>query len=448
MGKAGSRFPRVLLVGHDAFAKGGGGGIVLSNLFLDWPRRDLAVIDYSIFPPDLDRCDRYWRLSKCGVLQATAGLPPDGAAICSLQASRANASDRPSDTGDRRGALRRELSRLSVHVRRPIGEAIFRLPGVLSRRLGNWIDAFDPEVCVSMLGSGLMLRTVVRIAGERRIPIVPYFCDDWITTLYGGDVGERWLRGSARRWLAECLRRSPVRLVVTREMAEEYSRRYGGTFLVMEYAVAETEESAPPSDREVGPVRLVYMGSLVPDRLRSLRAMGDALAALAGEGLTSLFSVYVPAWELTGAQDELNVPPVMKSVGSVPYDEVQGVLREADVVVHVESFHSSYRKWTRYSMSTKIPEYMMAGRCIFGYGPGEVSSIRYISESGAGYVVASEDRGALLAGLRTVLSSSALRRKLGKRVRAIAYQRHDGETQRRRFLEAIRLACGRQGDET
>ena len=126
-------------------------------------------------------------------------------------------------------------------------------------------------------------------------------------------------------------------------------------------------ETAPRGEQ----VRLVYMGGLAPDRSMGLRAIGEALAALAGEGLQAKLSIYAPAGELAGLKEALNLPPVMRTVDAVPYREVQEILGDADILVHAESFDPVYRLWTRYSMSTKIPEYMMAGRCVLAYGPGE-----------------------------------------------------------------------------
>ena len=35
---------------------------------------------------------------------------------------------------------------------------------------------------------------------------------------------------------------------------------------------------------------------------------------------------------------------------------------------------------TKYSFSTKIPEYLSAGRCVLAVGPAEVASVRYLSD--------------------------------------------------------------------
>ena len=72
------RHPRVLVVGHDAFAPRGNGGIVICNLFAGWPTESLAVLDYATSAPALDRCATYWRLSRTAILKGMAGFPADG----------------------------------------------------------------------------------------------------------------------------------------------------------------------------------------------------------------------------------------------------------------------------------------------------------------------------------------------------------------------------------
>ncbi|GAB3957775.1 hypothetical protein GCM10027614_73890 [Micromonospora vulcania] len=82
---------------------------------------------------------------------------------------------------------------------------------------------------------------------------------------------------------------------------------------------------------------------------------------------------------------------------SLASDEVPAALRSADVLVHIESFDQEIRRYTRYSVSTKIPQYLASGRPIFGYGPAEVASMNHIQEANAGVIVGTNDAAALAA---------------------------------------------------
>jgi hypothetical protein len=81
------------------------------------------------------------------------------------------------------------------------------------------------------------------------------------------------------------------------------------------------------------------------------------------------------------------------------------------------------RKLTRLSLSTKIPEYLASGRCIFVAGPPEVGSIRYIQDHEAGMVVT--DMDALRENLDTLISNPELRWCHALNGLRLAHQRHD-----------------------
>ena len=117
--------------------------------------------------------------------------------------------------------------------------------------------------------------------------------------------------------------------------------------------------------------------------------------------------------------------------------EVTSIQLDANVLVHVESFDETNRLLTRFSLSTKIPQYLMAARCVLAVGPAEAASIRYVADSGSGIAVSSEDQDVLCAELERILSNPALRRELAAQARQTAVRRHDAETERKRFRTIV-----------
>ena len=112
----------------------------------------------------------------------------------------------------------------------------------------------------------------------------------------------------------------------------------------------------------------------------------------------------------------------MRLVGSVPNGELPEVYASADILVHVESFDPEWASYTHLSLSTKVTEYMMAGRPLLGVGPRSANSIRYISESGAGVSQMEDDATELLGKVRSLVADRSLRERLGLRARAVALE--------------------------
>jgi len=123
--------------------------------------------------------------------------------------------------------------------------------------------------------------------------------------------------------------------------------------------------------------------------------------------------------------------------GTAAPDEVRGIQLDANVLVHVESFDEASRLLTRLSLSTKIPQYLMAGRCVLAYGPAELASVRYVAETGAGPAVSTEDVDKLASELEKLISSPALRQAYAAGARRTALDRHDAVAERERFRSYI-----------
>jgi hypothetical protein len=129
----------------------------------------------------------------------------------------------------------------------------------------------------------------------------------------------------------------------------------------------------------------------------------------------------------------------MRVAGTVPSQDVSAVQADADALVHVEAFDRSSRLSTRYSISTKIPEYMVAGRPILAYGPGEAASLKYVAESQCGIAVGERSGSALNRAL-VVLSSPTKRREMGRNGGDVAERRHGAAAQQVAFRSAMQEA--------
>jgi glycosyltransferase involved in cell wall biosynthesis len=409
-------------------------GIVKSNLFQGWPKDSLAQIVYSNLQPDFDVCERYWALTKTSVLLGALGIQRRAATPGPLDTTGTLYDPAAADAYESRPWIERLFTGLSSSVRTPIGEAIMRLPSVLSPALREWIDCFAPEAVFTLGGSLAILRLAVRIAEERGIPLIPYFTDDWISCMFQGGPLDRLLRKSLIHWFQRSLKLSSIRLTICDAMAREYERRYGGRF---ETFMNPVDPFEPTPETKWPMVRLSFIGALSPNRWQSVLSIGEALSRLRNRGIAGELLVYTFPQDIRNFGHRLTGCEAIRVAGTAKPDEVRRLQMEANVLVHVESFDESSRRYTRFSLSTKIPQYLMAGRCILAYGPAELASVRYVAESGAGMAISTEDLDELSLELERLVSSPALRKANAARARQTALARHDAVVERQRFRNLI-----------
>jgi hypothetical protein len=175
--------------------------------------------------------------------------------------------------------------------------------------------------------------------------------------------------------------------------------------------------SSPSRDsfefKSPGSIDIVYAGALHLGRDQSITQFGLLVQALSEElDLKINLNVYCvqqPDKRILGRFSECGV----LYGGSLSYEELAFRIKNADFVLHVESFERKYVNLTKLSVSTKIPEYLASETCIIGFGPSEVASMRLISNNSIGIVISEQDGlTASKEKLKSYFKSAELRRHI------------------------------------
>ena len=317
------------------------------------------------------------------------------------------------------------------------------LPYNVPEPLWQWLRAFSPEVVFSPLGSIRWISLVAEIALALQARIVPDFRDDWPEVFYRFSRWARVPRSALTRRLHAMLRNVSVVTCGSDQMAREYSRRYGvhaEGFMRCVDTVPHRPALRPSTDV----LRLSYVGGLHLKRWEVLDQLGHALERLRLEGVSASLSIYAPARDVLEHRGRLIRPDIVDVVGTLAPSDVPSILAAADVLVHVESFDETIARFTRLSLSTKLPEYLASGKPLLGIGPPSLASIQYILECGAGLVVAEQNADVIATAVRHLAGRADLRTALGEAGWQAARSRHDGDKERERFRALLsRVAAGK-----
>ncbi len=419
--------PKVLIINGEPFTEASASGLTMVQLFQGWPAERLAQIYTSAALPDFRICQRYWRLAATGALLGRMGGPVEPPRAGATAAS-------PAPVSHQKAAGVAACPWLSGWVRQELRAASELVPWKADASLRQWIREFAPDVIYSYLGAIRLMRLVREIARDLRVPVVPHFMDDWPSTLYEHSILAPVLRRKLQSELREVLNFSPTRLAIGEEMAREFDGRYGPRFHPFMNCVDDRRLDQPVGELAARPVlRLAYVGGLHLNRWQSLVEIGQALRSLRAEGIPAELVIYGFVDPASKIGQALAMPPEIRLAGRIPAAQVAAAQEDADVLVHVESFQPGDRKYTRFSVSTKIPEYLAAGRPILGYGPGETASMRYLEQIKTGFVVGERDPAALGQAIRQLLGDPARRRALGTLGKEVAGRAHRASTERQKF---------------
>lgn len=261
---------------------------------------------------------------------------------------------------------------------------------------------------------------------QRGVPFSVSVHDD-IRHLSTGDMWAAFIERKA----GEAWRHAVNRFVISREIGEEYCRRYGARPWI---EITDGLESVSPVVRPSHPNRLhvYFAGAVNLPYEPNLQALMQALKLLKlsrPELATKLI--------LRGGRhfewEDPSAPEIEVRPFGTP-QEVTDDLQGADVLYLPLSIDPTYADFARFSLSTKMVMYLGAGLPIFYHGPGDSAAGQLLAHANACAGCTSNDPSELLAALneciqrRDVITKNALR---------LATERFALGPIRKRFWDAI-----------
>lgn len=267
-------------------------------------------------------------------------------------------------------------ARMRMQIRALSDLSPLRLPSATERE----ISAFRPQVIHSLLGSAKTMRLALVLSKRFDLPIVPHFMDDWMDGLYANRELGGWANQEAGRLLRRVVKRSPLCLVIGSAMGTELADRLDRTCIEVGNSV-NLEHYAPPalSRPAHNRRRLVYVGGLHLGRAAVLVQLAEALRD--AEILDWELVVFAPKGD--GQRLLAMNPPVnITWGGEVEPIDVPQTLLSADTLLFVESSDPDLSRFTRLSVSTKVPQYLAADRPLVVIGPGDQASATELEKYG------------------------------------------------------------------
>jgi glycosyltransferase involved in cell wall biosynthesis len=274
-----------------------------------------------------------------------------------------------------------------------------------------------------------------QVAGD--VPIVPHFLDDWPFTLYAD--GRLW--GIPRNILEHLLRKlfahARLGLCIGESMAEEYKARYGLKFYDFMNCVDDEEFEASPQSGDSGsrPLVWAYVGGLHLNRWKPLALLAQCISS---QG--AILRIFAPATDISDHGSHFSGLPNVE-MGTLAPGDVMKAMKESDVLILVESFDQAESGYTRFSVSTKLAQYLSSGRPVFGFGPRELASIKLIEDARAGITVTREDRDDLANAVSRIAGDSAFRSDCARHSLLYASQHFRKSVVCERFRQILNLAA-------
>jgi glycosyltransferase involved in cell wall biosynthesis len=438
-----TQYPKVLIISHTPLAKSSVGK-TLCSLFSTWPKDKIAQLFFhSSEICDSEFCNNYFRLTDNQVLRGL--FKKDKNDCYSNSIELINTNNRINTNKDnRRNIINFNSAKFGFNL------LLFRdlLWSIDSKKLKNafeWIENINPDLVFFVGGaSGFSHKIAHEVVQEFNIPLFNYILDDnYINPRINNPLKYLQYYLNTKPSIEKTIRLSKINFVIGDLMAEDYKNIFNKQFIpIMNSNNFENQTYYVPNLERNDKILLTYIGGLHFNRWQSLIYLGDLLREIQKEHLLNI-SFEIFSFEKINDNKKylLNQPP-LTFLGSISNDMVRQKHFESDILVHVESINAEYRKAMKYSVSTKIPEYLSSGNCVIAYGPAEGASLRVLGDNDLGIVLTDNDsREEKKEKLINILTNKAIRNYYGKRGYDYAFKKYNtlivGELLQKTFSENI-----------
>lgn len=255
------------------------------------------------------------------------------------------------------------------------------------------INAFKPQVIYTLGGGVAALRLSYLLSKKLDLPIVVHFMDNWRHCIQWEDnplLGH--YKKTLKKYCNLCYSRSTECIAISPEMARVYTEETGVRHSALMNSVRVRDYLCSPRKKD-GVYSFVYTGGLHLGRYKGLHIIGEVIENVAArKGVKTEFSIYTSPENIKAYSDNFKDLSNTRLIEAVPHSEIKQVFQNADFLVHTESEALVNNEFFKYSVSTKIPEYLASGRPTLFYGPQDIYLYKFLTDSQTAATADSEEK--------------------------------------------------------
>ena len=313
-----------------------------------------------------------------------------------------------------------------------------RLISRASALVYQWIKCqakkIKPDVILSASPGVHFFISAFRVAQDLGIPFYAHMHDLWQENYRLNDHLKRGILTA--RWEKTIFTHSQRVLCITEHQQDFYFKKYGIATDLLPHTVPPQDLSAAPSQMVASSCAkktILFTGNLYPNmNLDSLRVLAQASEFLPAD-CELLFCTNATPAELSS----LGIVSSRLRIAWLPREELRALQSSAHILVAPLSHKNASEHEVRTVFSTKLLEYMIAGRPILLFAPAD-SFHAYSARRGRwAHVVDQDDPKALAAGIRQLLDSEELAKEVVRGALAEAHRR-DARIHARRLYEWVK----------
>lgn len=378
---------KVLVISHNCFSDFQNMGKTLMRLFNEFNINELCQLYFYPTFPNIDVCNSYFKVTDIELINNVFNRKSIGSIVEKSKIDHNNNLYYDDKTS-------MNYSKYTVKNQCVIflRNFIWSLGRWKSIKLDEWLINENPSVIFYAAGDFIFsYKIALYISKKYKVPLVTYFCDDYYSIEKFSLSPLFWFNKiRLRSTIKKIILSSQDIVYISSDFEKFYYDKTGkhGKTIMTPYSQLLSSDSRNIKESII----VSYIGNLNLLRWETVLLLSDSIDKY---NRSSKIKIHLDIYsqltsdKITGKFSDF---AFTKFRGSLSADEVVHILSGTDYLLHVESFNHSMVNKVKYSISTKIPDYLSSGKPIVAIGPETVASIKYLLEFNAAKVITDPKR--------------------------------------------------------
>ena len=382
-----SDYPKVLIIGQ-TFNRETGGGITLSNLFSNWPEDKIFVVasKKSCDTSNFNVCSNVY---QTGYNENKMRWPFYYFQPRYYSGFLKEKKIDHSPNFKKQSSLV-QLKNLIVILKYcynllKIDNVFSRL--ILSKELKSSIKAFQPDILYTQLSSYDSIMFTKDVTEKIDVPLVIHIMDDWPSTIANrGLINKLYFKRVIGEEFEKLLKKASALFSISEYMSEEYYKRFGLEFIAFQNCIDLDFWNGNKIGSSNNHFTILYAGRIGVGTSSSLLDIAKVIDQINEDGLEVCFEIQTNDLDAP-VVNELKKNRCVNFIPRLPYEELPSKFASADMLVLPIDFEEDSSRFLKYSMPTKVPEYLSVGVPVMVVSPSDSAMVKLFEKHNLGYVV-------------------------------------------------------------
>lgn len=436
--------PKVLIYG-ETFKKIGGGGITLNTLFGDWPVDNIFMLSDRFGETSEIHFTHYYQL---GNLENKSFLHKLGLITGNKSGSYEilkNRSEKTITTGNNslfKSRLYFKLKNLFISFLNSAGLFDLFFQFKVSPELIQWVKKIKPDIIYFQPSTIQNIKFINELYEMTKIPYVIHVMDNFLDINNLAKTLNSKSILSVERSIEELIKNSNLCMGICEEMCYQYGKKFNRKFYPFQHAVDKKFwfKDYVVKDNP-NPFLILYAGRISIGTIHSLFLLASSIDNCNRKNNCN-FEFQI--------QSTSPVPNLLKKFSkyqcvsihnAVPYNKLPERYAQADLLVLPMDFDEESLAYIKYSMPTKVPEYLISGVPIFVLAHEMTALYKYAKSENWAFTNSTEIEKDIEDLLLEIRFNNNRRKEISEIAKSIGKKNHDIHTVRNSFKQLISESC-------